>query len=151
MSSRRILWMVVVVGVAVGMWGCIKAVDPETGQIVRIVDPNVAATGEAVVQGVATAAPLFGPVGVGIGGVLTGLLAGWRAMRPSLTRAQAKSKQYYAVAASSVSAIEAFKEASPDQWDKLGGMLKEQMLKQNVDPIVVENVIRALRGLPAKA
>jgi hypothetical protein len=50
-----------------------------------------------------------------------------------------------------VEALEQFKEASPEAWTRLGGLIDDRLSKQGIEPKTVENVIRAIRGLPAKA
>lgn len=150
MRIRTVLLVGILLGI-VTYTGCIEAINPQTGERYTTVDPNVVNIVEPVAQGVATAAPLFGPIGGLVGGVVLGALAAWRRIKPSLLAAQSKADQYYAVASTTVTAIDAFKEASPETWEKLGTLLTEQMTKQGIDPKVIENVIRGLRGLPAKS
>ncbi|MEN6336635.1 MAG: hypothetical protein ABFE13_06195 [Phycisphaerales bacterium] len=52
-------------------------------------------------------------------------------------------------AAATVTAVEEFKHASPETWTRLSTLLSEQMTKHGIDPKVIENVIRGLRGLHA--
>lgn len=133
--------------------GCITGTDPVTGEKTYAVDPNATAIqgAEVAVEGLAAISPLFGATGGLIAGAAAGVLAAWRKVKPSLTQARTKAAQYYAATAATVTAIEEFKEASPDSWAKLGALITEQLTKQGLDPKTIENVIRAIRGLPAKA
>ena len=47
-------------------------------------------------------------------------------------------------------AIEQFKESAPEAWTQLGELIDDRLSKQGIDPKTIENVIRAIRGLPAK-
>jgi hypothetical protein len=142
-----------------GVWlaccvaGCVETVDPITGEERVALDPNATAVvvTEQVAKGVSGVAPLFGTVGIAIGSVLTGVLGAWYRIKPRLTAAKSEAAQYHAVAASTVEALEAFKVSNPEQWAQLGTLISEQLTRQGVDPKVVENVIRALRGLPPKS
>jgi len=113
-------------------------------------DPNATGAVETGAQDAISVLPFLGPVGAAIAGILTGLLAAWRKIKPTLAAAKTEATQYHAAAASVVGAIEAFKAAYPDQWDNLGQLVKDQLTRQGIDPLTVENVIRGLRGLPAK-
>ena len=113
-------------------------------------DPNASGAAETGVAEAAGVAAFFGPIGAAIAAALGTGLAVWRKVKPSLAAANAKAIQYHAAAASVVEALEAFKTAYPDQWDTLGKLVEAQLTKQNLDPLVIENVIRGLRGLPAK-
>ena len=147
-------WLAVV-GV-VGMFtGCVKTVDPQTGQTLVQIDPKTGEVIDNVVAPVATGAAgvltYMGPVGALVGGLLVGAVGAWRKMKPSLVAAKTEAEQYYAVAAGTVEAIEELKKEHPDQWKAMGDYLEKTLAKQNVDVKTIENVIRALRGLSAKA
>ncbi len=113
-------------------------------------DPSASGAAERGVEGAAGIASFFGPIGGLIaGGLSTGLLI-WRKVKPTLVAAKTKAEQYHAAAAATVTALESFKKASPDQWDALGKLIEDQLKEQGINPLIVENVIRGLRGLPAK-
>lgn len=133
--------------------GCVTGTDPVTGEKTFGVDPNskIVQGAEVAAEGLAAVGPLFGATGGLIAGAAAGILAAWRKIKPSLTQARTKAAQYYAATAATVTAIEEFKEASPDSWARLGALITEQLTKQGLDPKTIENVIRAIRGLPAKA
>ncbi len=137
---------------SISLVGCITETDPNTGETTTRVDPNDRTL--VLVEGGAEAAgriaPLFGPIGVGVGSLITGVLGCWLKIKPSLTRAKSKSEQYHAAAAASVTAITEFRKLAPNEWEKMKALLANQMTKQGLDPKIVENVIRGLRGLPAR-
>lgn len=147
----RMLWAMAVGLLLVGLVGCMTAVDPNTGQKLVSVDPNAAAMGETVAGAGAAIAPLFGPIGGGIGGILATLLVVWRKVKPQLVTLKTQAEHYHASTAATVTAIEEFKKADPANWDKLKVLIEGQLTKQGLDPKIIENVIRAIRGLPAKA
>lgn len=133
--------------------GCVTGVDPVTGEKTYAVDPNnkVVLGAEAAAQGATAVGGFFGPVGGLIAGIAAGALGAWRQIKPKLLQARTKAAHYYATAAATVEGIEQFKTASPESWTLLGEKIGEQLTKQGVDPKVIDNVIRALRGLPEKA
>ncbi|MBE3045966.1 hypothetical protein IMZ48_26190 [Candidatus Bathyarchaeota archaeon] len=113
-------------------------------------DPNTSGALEKGAEGAAGVASFFGPIGALIGTGVLGGLAVWRKIKPGLAAATTKAEQYHAAAASVVTAIESFKQTNPDQWANLGMFIGDQLSKQGLDPLVIENVIRGLRGLPMK-
>jgi hypothetical protein len=113
-------------------------------------DPNASGALENGAEGVAGIASFFGPIGAMIGTGLLGAVAVWRKLKPGLAAATTKATQYHAAAQSVVTALEAYKVANPAQWEALGKLIEDQLTKQGLDPLVVENVIRGLRGLPVK-
>lgn len=144
----RFAWMCVLLVLVVG---CVKTVDPNTGQTLVGLDPNIPAIVEPIVQAGAGLAPLFGPIGAAIGGVLVGILAAWRKIKPSLVAAKAEAEQYHAAASAVVTALEEFKGTNAEAWKEIGLYISQQLTKQGIDPKTIENVIRALRGLPPKS
>jgi len=106
---------------------------------------------EGAAQVGVTLAPLFGPIGMGIAGVLAGALGAWRKVKPTLTEAKTMAEQSHAAAKAVVDGLEEFKKTNPDTWAMVGTAIEAQLQKQNIDPLVIENVIRGLRGLPAKS
>jgi hypothetical protein len=113
-------------------------------------DPNASGALETGAEGTARVASFFGPIGALIGTGVLGGLAVWRKIKPDLAAATTKAEQYHAAAASVVTAIGDYRAANPDQWASLSKLLTEQLSKQGLDPLVIENVIRGLRGLPVK-
>lgn len=149
----RTLQAIVVGMILFGVVGCTAITDPNTGETVRVLDPNspIVTTGEAVAQGVSAIGPFFGAAGGLIAGIAAGALAAWRKIKPALASATTQAEQYHATAAAAVTAMEEFKAVSPEAWSKLGTLVSDQLTKQGLDAKVIENVIRGLRGLPAKA
>lgn len=149
--KKGIVVAFVVLGIVAG---CSVGTDPATGAKTYAVDPNskALAGAEAAVETVGTIAPLVGGATGGIiGGVALGILAAWRKVKPALTAARTEASLYHAAAASTVTALETYKETSPETWTKLGELLTVEMGKHGVDAKIIENVIRGLRGLPEKA
>jgi hypothetical protein len=142
--------MVILTGVGVG---CKTVTDAVTGQQTRVLDPDspIVTGGEAAAEVAAGIAPFLGPMGAVVGGVLLGVLGAWRKIKPSLTEARTQAEHYHAVAAATVTGIEKFKESDPEAWNALAQRLTDTMQQQGVDPRLMENIIRGLRGLPAKA
>jgi len=145
------MWLVL--GLLLWVGSCVETTDPNTGQKKTHLDPNSKAlqAAEGGVELTGAILPLAGPAGALIGGLLLGALGAWRKIKPSLTEAKAEAAQYHAVAAGTVTALEEWKKLAPTQWDQLGTLIKAQMEKQGISPLLVENVIRGLRGLPPKA
>jgi len=142
------LWMAVVIVLCLGVAGCIKSEGPG-GETYYRVDPNIAAeverdvaVGITILQALSIIWPELLPAGLLI--ATGGGLAVWKKLKPQLTEAQTRQALYYATTEGVVGAIEQFKETNPTEWKKL---------KKQLDDLVgpeAENVIRALRGLPAK-
>jgi len=130
--------------------GCITATDPVTGEKTYAVDPNTATQVEGVAQAVGSLAPLLGSTGALVGGAILGVVGAWRKVKPSLTEARTQAEHYHAATTATVEAIEQFKESAPEAWAQLGELIDERLSKQGIDSTTVENVIRAIRGLPAK-
>jgi len=142
-------WIILVVLLPVG--GCLEGVDPVTGEATMSLDPNAADTGESIAEGVIALAPLFGSAGAGIAATLAGALGIWRQkIRPKLEEQRTKADHYHAAAAATVEGVEAIKGTYPEQWAAVKGQFMDAAQKQGIDPLIVENVIRGLRGLPAK-
>lgn len=111
-------------------------------------DPNASGAAEKGVEGAAGIAAFFGPVGGLIAGALSTGLVIWRRVKPTLAAAKTSATQAHAAGKALTDAIETFKAVHPDQWDDLGKLIEDQLSKQGIDPLVVKNVIRGLRGLP---
>jgi hypothetical protein len=133
--------------------GCLKSIDPVTGQTRVGLDPNsrVVAAAEVGAGVVGATLPFLGPLGGLIGGGLLTALAAWRKYKPLLLTAKSEAEQYHAAATATVLGIEDFKKENPEAWAKLGALIEPQLGKVGLTGLQVENVIRAIRGLPAKA
>lgn len=133
--------------------GCKTIIDSTTGEKFKVLDPNSSAVvlGETIADVVVGVSPFLGSMGAAVGGVLIGILGAWRKVKPKLSEAQTKAEQYHAVAAATVTGIEAFKEAKPEQWEALGKLISEKAKEQGINPLLIKNIIRGLRGLPPKA
>ena len=132
--------------------GCVKQTLP-SGETVMRLDPNspVVGAAESAAEAGSALLPLLGPGGALAGGILAGALAQWRRMKPALSQSRTEAEHYHAATAATVEAIEAFKSERPEEWAQLKTLLEAQIARQGLDPKSVENVIRALRGLPAKS
>lgn len=150
--KKRTFQLVIALLVLVPIGGCITTVDPNGVEHVALdLNSPIVVGGEAVTQGVATFGGFFGTVGTLAAGIAAGILGAWAKVKPTLTAAKTKAAQYHAAASATVEALEEFKELSPEAWSKLGSLIDERLSKQGIDPKIIENVIRAIRGLPAKA
>jgi hypothetical protein len=155
MKVREICIVAVLIGVfgiilATCMTGCtvLQTSDPNTGEVTNTyaVDPNATAVVETAAEVAAGLLPLAGGVGVAIASALTGALAAWRKVKPSLTTAKTAAAQTEATAAALVTAIEAFKAINPDMWDQLGSLISDQLTKQGVNVEIIKSVINGLRA-----
>ena len=123
--------------------GCIRGVDPNTGEPTWRVDPNVAGDIEGYAQTGITIMGLLGaffPVLIPATTLAGGIFATWRKMKPKVTAAQTRAELCHTSTASLVTAIDEYKKIDPDGWEKLKARIK-------VGP-EVENIIRAIRNLP---
>jgi hypothetical protein len=71
-------------------------------------------------------------------------LKAWRNAKGKLSESETNSEQYYHATESLVAAIGDYKTANPDKWAEMKGKLEGAIGPE------AENVIRAIRGLPAK-
>ena len=142
-------WLLLLVG------GCVSGVDPITGEQVFGVDPNVAAAIEAGVQvavSIMTVLGSFWPILTPISLLAVGGLATWFKVKPKLTELQTKERMAHSAMSATVIGLDDFKEAYPEWWEKLGEKL-DNIKDKLIDPkdrTVIENLIRAARGLPPK-
>ena len=134
--------------------GCLTTLltDPNTGETTELVslDPNIVNAVEGAVETVSGVSSLFGTAGVSVSTLLLGALAVWKKVKPSLMEAKTEAAQYQAAASATVTAIEELKTIAPEACEKLKSLVDTKLSDQGIDPLIVENVIRALRGLEAK-
>jgi len=142
---KKLLICMVLLVVALVVAGCVPGTDPNTGAKTWRFDPNAAATAEKYVETgtsiMTVLAPIF-PVLYPVLLITGGVLAGWRKMKPKVTKAQNRAELCHTAIESLVVAIEELKEVSPESWEKLKEKIK-------VGP-EIENIIRAIRLLPPK-
>jgi len=156
--NRRKRMMIVVCGLlCMFICGCTQMQKPQadgTVQTVTVVDPNFVDALEALVEGAGQTAtgmtPIAGPISGIIGGALLTALGLWRKVKPRIMDAENKAELSHAVSASLVEAIEMFKKDNPGEWAKLEPKIDKALKTAGLDPKVIENVIRGLRGLPPK-
>lgn len=96
-------------------------------------------------------APFVGPIGGIAAGGLAGGLALFKKFKPQLTQFQTKAEMSHTIAGVTVSALEELKKEHPDVWAEYAERIHRELSEANVDTKVLENFIRGLRGLPAKA
>ena len=140
MKARLIICMMALLVVV----GCVTSIDPVTGETLYGLDPNAVKI-EPVVETVITIGTLLAPLFPMIIPALTLITGGfgiWLKMKPQITKAQNRATLLHTGVSSLVMAVEELKKISPDGWEKLKTEIK-------VGP-EIENIIRAIRGLPAK-
>jgi len=149
------LWLAMTLGLTLGMAGCRKATDVDTGKQFWTVDPNKA---QKIEQGAEAAGrilailgilwPVLLPAGAGVAGAL----AVWRKYKPKLTQAESEALLYHTLGSVTVDGIEEFKKLYPEEWKKL--IVELEAVKGKIlsaeERRKIENLIRALRGLPPK-
>jgi hypothetical protein len=141
--------LIFIMAVLVLFVGCTTSEQGET-----VIDPNFVVSAEGVVEtgaGIAAVlAPLLGPVsGLVSGGLLTALGL-WRKVKPRIMNAETKAEVGYAVSTSLVEAIERLKKESPQDWERLKPLVNKAIATAGMDPKVLDNMIRGIRGLPPK-
>lgn len=108
--------------------------------------------GEAGVSIAGILAPFFGPVGGIVAGSLASGLTLFKKFKPKLTKLQTKAEMSHTVASIAVETLETLKKDHPKIWNEcIRKKVERELSKANIDTKVLENFIRALRGLPAKA
>lgn len=140
--------VIVVIGLCLCVAGCVKGLDPNTGETTYRIDPNTAIKIEQGTEGglsILTIAAAFWPALLPIVGAIGGIYGTWKKIKPKYLEAQSKANLYYSITDSAVRTIEDFKTANPKLWDEL-----ESKYWTGIVGIEAENVIRALRSLPAK-
>ncbi len=147
MKKWKMMLVVFVLGCLL-VAGCITEVDPDTGKKTHRLDPNAAAAIEKTADAgisILTIAGALWPALLPIVGALAGVYGAWKKMQPKFLAEKTKAELYYGITESAVDTIEDFKAANPKLWDEL-----ERKYWTGVVGPEAENVIRALRGLPAK-
>ena len=134
--------------------GCTQVVQPD-GTTAVALDPNVVANIEGIIEGGGTTlvalTPLLGPLATLIGGIALGGLRTWRKLKPQLMEAKGKAEVSNAAVQVLVASIEALKVDYPTEWtEHLEPLIEKAITTAGLDPKVVENVIRGIRGLPPK-
>ena len=132
--------------IVLGLCGCIKEI--RDGQTTYRLDPNEAAKYEqtvevsgSILQALVPIFPWLAPIVAGGAGVY----ATYKQQKPKFLAEQSRADMYHNTAGSLVAIVEKFKETNPAEYEKLRDKLEDTIDKD------VENVIRALRGLPPKA
>lgn len=107
-------------------------------------------SGELAVGIIENVTPFAGPgAGILAGGLATGL-ALFKKYKPKLTESQTKAEMSNTVAGITVDTLETVKREHPEIWAECAEKIRKECLESNIDTKVLENVIRGLRGLPAK-
>lgn len=131
--------------VVILLCSCTKVAN-EQGEKTYQLNPETAAEIEAPIEATGSLltalTPLYPPAGAAGVAILTALGIWRKKIKPKYEKAQTEANLYHTTTHALVTAIEEFKENSPEAWLKL----KEEL---NVGPNV-ENVIRAIRNLPIK-
>lgn len=142
-------WIVVMLA-ALAVGGCVKSLDPVTGEKKYSIDPCEAAEYEKKAEeGIAilTAVGAFVPELLTFAITAGGLLGYWKTkIKPELADAKTLDKI-------AILGIDAYREKYPKRVDELVAEL-EAVKRKFVSPedmLRIENLIRAVRGLPAKA
>jgi len=134
-------WMTLMMMVIL-LAGCQKTVNDQGQQQYKL-DPNSTAKFEAATEGAISAGAalsVFFPWLLPFVTAAGGAFAAWKKVKPQLETAQSKEAMYYNTTDSIVQGIENFKATNPAEWEKLKAFLR-------VTP-EIENVIKAIRGLP---
>lgn len=114
MMRNGLLWWLAVAWLVMPIVGCVDVVDPNTGQHISMIDPNIAEPVEHGAEAVASLLPfLWPPAGV----ALAAALAYWRRIKPALVAVRSTAK-------TTVTAIERLKTQSPPAWADLKPILQ---------------------------
>lgn len=146
LRKRYFVWSLLVIITSITL-GCVRTLNPDTGQPEMKLSQEAATKIDAVTEaapGVLTLLGAFFPVLLPFAGVAVGVGGTWKRMKPKVTVAQSEARQYHAVSESLVQTIEEYKRDYPEHWEKL-----RIKVDRNVGANT-EAVIRALRGLPPK-
>ena len=118
------------------------------GETKYSLDPNAAVKVEQAVEVAGGIATLLVPFLPWLAPIITaggGAYATYKTQKPKLVKAQTESEAWHNAASTMVLTFEKFKKTNPAEAEKLSAKFADTM------GIDVENVIRALRGLPPKA
>lgn len=159
MNRKRILvfclWLIVMVVLTLCLAGCRKATDVDTGKPFWTVDPNKAQKIERVADTASQILAILGvlwPALLSVGTGVAGALAVWRKYKPKLTQAESEALLYHTLGSVTIDGLEEFKKLYPEEWKNLLAELeavKGKILSPE-ERRKIENLIRALRGLPPK-
>jgi len=163
MGTRKrivLLWLCAIAILGIG--GCLKTVstDPNTGKTVTeySVDAGTLAKYEKPVEAgvsilVMLTTLLPGLIPAGLATILASILGTYYKIKPKLLAAQTAAEIAYTASQATVLGIEDYKKVAPQEWEKLCQLLDAQKAKiiRPEDQLVIENFIRGLRGLSAKA
>lgn len=153
-KQAKCLFMIFAMLLAINLFvtGC--EISRENGEVQIRLNPKTAESiekgGEGALGLLKILSPFIGPAGgIAIGAITTGL-AVFKKIKPKLTEAQNKYEMSNTVAGITVEAIEQIKKDNPKLWDSMAKKLRKECEDSGIDTKAVKNVIRGLRGLPAK-
>jgi len=152
---RNIILFVFLMVIGLFVIGCASSVNPETGETLHSLDPNIIADLQKIGEAGSMVLGILGmvwPVLLPIAGYVGGAVRIAKKLTPQLTEAQVEAQLYHTAASVTVLGLEEFKEEYPKEWKELGRKLDE--LKSKIikpeDRLKIENAIRGFRGLPPK-
>lgn len=133
MSWLRKNWLLVASCIIVlCIAGCISSVDPATGHRLYQLDPNngivkfvdfvlgaVPVVAPAVTGILSVFFPYAVPVVTAIGGILAGVAAMWKNLKPKVTQAQTLATQATNLLGAGIEAFEHYKTTNPEGWECL--------------------------------
>ena len=126
--------------------GCISGTDPETGKKTYSADPCTVAKLEQGTEGaigILGILSAFWPALIPVATGAAGAYGVYKRTKPKLDEAKTTAELYHTSTHTLVAVIEDIKKNEPETWAKLKPYLKDSKMGANI-----ENVIRALRGLP---
>ena len=140
-------WIVSIV-LLVCILGCTKEIDDQ-GRTTWKLDPNEVVKYEKPVEGAITILEVLTPfvpyAGTAVVALLTALGIWKGKIKPKLIEAQTEANLAHTATHTVVSIIEDIKTKQPDLWAKMKPGFIDSQMSTNI-----ENVIRAIRRLPAK-
>ena len=134
------------------MYGCIQHTDPTTGIKTWVLDPNVVGTVDTAANAAEQVAPtlialsVLWPPLAAVGGIILGVVGMWKKLKPQVAKEQSKAEIAYTATSVLVNVIEDLK-SNKELWALLKPKLQERFGELGTS---IENVIRAIRGLPPK-
>ena len=128
--------------------GCVKSQDDQ-GRITYRIDPNTAMKYEKPIEGAITILEVLTPFVPYAGTAAVALLTAlgiWKGkIKPKLTEARTEANLAHTATHTVVSIIEDIKIKQPELWEKMKPEFIDSQMSKNI-----ENVVRAIRRLPAK-